>query len=229
MNTFWKTLMTFWFGTQYKITDGTVSFTAVEEGKVTVQDFSHQQSSQITRNICYRLIRTGRRTCSRWWEWNICHSGSICVMFGCISGNKGIYNWLKYPFHSDCLWNCSCNGHSLSCPSSTHALGVVQWKMEYKIPRKYHCMFWGYWCIDCMFWGYWCYPGAEHHTYHWEKWVTHWEIRHPDVRRKELPRSHQCSQERDVHQLIWGNLKESSDKGSSTRKHCQPLLQVCHI
>ena len=61
------------------------------------------------------------------------------------------------------------------------------------------------------------------------KWVTHWEIRHPDVRRKELPRSHQCSPERDVHQLIWGNWKESSYKGSSTRKHfqhCQPLFQA---
>ena len=133
-------------------------------------------------------------------------------------------------------WNCSCNGHILSCPSSTHALGVIQWKMEYKIPRMYHCMFRGYGCIDCMFWGYWWYLGAEHHIYLWEKWVTHWEIRHPDVRRKELPRSHQCSQERDVHQLIWGDWKESSDKGSSTRKHFTMstiapghLPNVCHI
>ena len=50
-NTFWKTLMTIWFGAQYKIKDGTVSFTAVEERKVTGQEFSHQQSSQITRNM----------------------------------------------------------------------------------------------------------------------------------------------------------------------------------
>ena len=34
--------MTFWFGTQYKIKDGTISFTAVEEGKVTGQEYDEK-------------------------------------------------------------------------------------------------------------------------------------------------------------------------------------------
>ena len=124
---------------------GTVFFTAVEEGRTTGQEFSHQQSSQITRKICYKLIRTDRHTCSSWWEWNLCHSGSTRIIFGC---NNGSYRYLELAQTSVSqllfmkLFMQWAQGNLLACPSSTHSLGVIQcerlWPDTWRLQLSLH-------------------------------------------------------------------------------------------